>query len=479
MYRNKGSKEIEKEAFKNINLKKETKLLLKKSKLVLLFSVLILLLLYTLIDIFIFHDGDLSKTLFTLDFHEIWTYLFILIFFVFIYIFDYLIIKKQVILDRVIKESEEKYSRLITGAYDLFSSIQDGIAVLDKDFNIIHVNPTLEKWFSHKKPIIGKKCCEIYENRVEPCKDCPNFSLIEEKVINSKIHPMLDKNGNQNGWLEVFSFPLFSKDTSKLAGIIHYCKDITEKIKAEQLIIEENKKLLELIQFRKNMITRVSHELKTPLNSVQSATQHLIINYKNQIDPQIFQFIDIINKGGLRLKTLVENILDASMIESGRMILVKERVNIAEFIRKCIDEIIFLAEKRNLTLQSSVPEDFFLYIDSDRMEQVIINLISNAIKNTPPGGEIYINIIGNNKHVDLEIRDTGIGLKKEEMEILFTPFGKIERYGKNLNVDIEGTGIGLYLSKEIVELHGGQIFVESEGKNKGSTFMVRLFNIIK
>ena len=95
------------------------------------------------------------------------------------------------------------------------------------------------------------------------------------------------------------------------------------------------------------------------------------------------------------------------------------------------------------------------------------------------GGGVYINVKDNINQVDLEIRDTGIGLIKEEIEILFTPFGKIERYGKNLNVDIEGTGIGLYLSKEIVELHGGQIFVESQGKKKGSTFIVRLFNIIK
>jgi signal transduction histidine kinase len=111
------------------------------------------------------------------------------------------------------------------------------------------------------------------------------------------------------------------------------------------------------------------------------------------------------------------------------------------------------------------------------MEQVIINLLTNAIKNTPPGGEIHICNSEYNNNVDLKIKDTGIGLTKEEIKKLFTPFGKIERYGKNLNVDIEGTGIGLYLSKEIVELHGGNIIVESLGRNLGCTFTIRLIKL--
>ena len=223
------------------------------------------------------------------------------------------------------------------------------------------------------------------------------------------------------------------------------------------------------------MITRVSHELKTPLNSIQSATQHLLSNYKDYIDHRIIRFIDIIHKGGIRLTALVENILDTSMIESGRLIINKENINLSEVLKKCIDDIIFLAIKRNLTLELNLPDTLLLEIDRIRIEQVVINLLSNAIKNTPPGGKIHVNAIDNNNHVDIQFEDSGIGLTKEEKEILFTPFGKIERYGKNLNVDIEGTGIGLYLSKEIVELHGGELLVESLGRDQGSIFIIRLF----
>jgi len=458
--------------FNTLNLKKETRILLIKLKLSLIISILIILVFYTLIDIYVFHKGDLSKTILKLNFHEFWVYSIILIFFLIVFIFSKFIIKKQVNFERMIRDSEEKYLRLIEGAKELFSSIQDGIAILDKNLNIIHINPALKRFFLHKEQIVGKKCFEIYTNRDKPCENCPNLSLVEDKLIKSKIHPKFDEQGNVIGSLEIFSFPLLDQSTSNMVGMIYYSKDITEKIKAEQLIVQENKKLLELNQFRKNLITRVSHEFKTPLNSIQSATQLLLQNY--QIDYQIRKFLEIIHKGGTRLTKLVENILDVSEIESGKLILNEEKTNIADLIRNCIDETTFLALKRNLSLKSNLPKSLFLNIDPDKMEQVIINLLSNAIKNTPPNGEIYVDIITNNSHIDLQIKDSGVGLTKEEQVKLFTPFSKIERYGKNMNVDIEGSGLGLYLSNEIVQLHGGQILVESEGRNKGCTFVLRL-----
>lgn len=117
----------------------------------------------------------------------------------------------------------------------------------------------------------------------------------------------------------------------------------------------------------------------------------------------------------------------------------------------------------------------FLDIDRLRFRQVLTNIISNAIKNTPQNGEIFLNLVEKAEYTDISVKDTGVGLTEKEMEKLFEKFGKIERYGMDLGVDIEGSGLGLYISKEIVELHGGQIFVESVGRNKGSTFTIRLF----
>ncbi len=128
-----------------------------------------------------------------------------------------------------------------------------------------------------------------------------------------------------------------------------------------------------------------------------------------------------------------------------------------------------------MTLNLKLPDRLYLDIDRIRIEQVRMNLISNAIKNTPPKGIITIEVGGEENWVVISVSDTGVGLTREEMEIIFLRFGKIERYGAGLEyIDIQGSGLGLFISKEIVDLHGGNIRAESEGRHQGSTFIVKL-----
>lgn len=105
---------------------------------------------------------------------------------------------------------------------------------------------------------------------------------------------------------------------------------------------------------------------------------------------------------------------------------------------------------------------------------MLTNLLSNAIKNTPSMGFVEVILSTQGEHIYISVEDTGIGLTKEEMDKLFNKFGKIERCGKKLNVDIEGSGLGLFITKEIIDLHKGSICVESEGKDKGSKFTIKL-----
>jgi signal transduction histidine kinase len=183
----------------------------------------------------------------------------------------------------------------------------------------------------------------------------------------------------------------------------------------------------------------------------------------------------MINRGGKRLKILIENLLDASRIESEKLKLNLKKENIVEIVKNCINENRYLANKRNIILELNLPEVVNIEIDKIRIEQVITNLLSNAIKNTPKKGIIRIKLEEKGNSVYFTIKDKGIGLTEKEMEKLFTKFGKIERYGQKMDVDIEGSGLGLYISKEIVDLHGGHIWVESAGRNEGSTFYIKLF----
>ncbi len=281
-------------------------------------------------------------------------------------------------------------------------------------------------------------------------------------------------------WIDQYSkIILYHGREAELVIII----DITEKKEAERLIIEENKKLLELNQMKNDFVIRVSHELKTPLSSIYGGSQFLLDAYKEKLDDDALDFIKLIYKGSLRLKKLVENLLDASRLESGKMKLNLQKENLVKIMGDCIEEGKYLANIRKIdVILIDIPKELYLILDPIRIGQVFTNIISNAIKNTPSPGKIFISMQENGNYFEISVKDTGIGLTEKEKSTLFKKFGKIERYGQGLNLDIEGSGLGLFISNEIVQLHGGQILVSSKGRNKGSTFTIKLpknHNLIK
>ncbi len=272
-------------------------------------------------------------------------------------------------------------------------------------------------------------------------------------------------------WVDQYSKDiLYRGKKAELLTIV----DITERKEVEKLIIQENEKLMELNQLRKDMITRVSHELKTPLNAIYGTSQMLLNYYSKDIGEKIFKHIESINKGGERLSKLIDDLIDCSRVESKKLGLNLRNENLVEIIKESVEELIYLANKRGIFLNLDMQKELYAIVDKIRIGQVITNILSNAIKNTPVNGNIYIKTFEHLDYLDIIIQDTGVGLTQKEIPLLFTKFGKIERHGKSLGVDIEGSGLGLYISKEIINLHGGQILVESEGRNKGSTFIIKL-----
>jgi signal transduction histidine kinase len=251
--------------------------------------------------------------------------------------------------------------------------------------------------------------------------------------------------------------------------------DITKRKQAEFLINEEITKLKELDQIRKNLISRVAHELKTPLATVCGGAELFSALYQDKLKNEQSEILRLIEKGGERLKYLVDNLIDISRIEYNKFKLQKQKSNLSELLKESSKEMEYFGKEKKIALKLNILDNFILNIDKIRIEQVIMNLLSNAIKNTPPKGKIKVNLEKRDNWAIINIIDTGVGLTRDEMEILFTRFGKIERYGNELEyLDIRGSGLGLFISKEIVDLHGGNIRAESEGRNRGSTFTVKL-----
>jgi len=498
------------------------------------------------------------------------------------------------------KKAEEEIREAKKFLSNIFNSIQDGISIIDSNFNIISINPVIEKWYSDSKPLIGKKCYDVYQQRTEPCENCPSRITLEtgRTAFSTVFKKGID--GGIIGTLEVFTFPLLDQETGQVNRAIEYIRDITERKKAEEklkkseekyrtlvktspnsiilldlkgniidcnnftefyfglareeiigknfadlymvpnekkhiilkqalkriknqitdpiefsfinkkgetvwlmnffsfvkigdhkyiqfvseditkrkevenMIKKQIEKLKELDQVKNEFVYRASHELKTPLTSIYGASELLMKYYGDSFDDRAKALVDIINNGGKRLNNLIGDLIDVSKMESGKLELKKQKENIVEIIKNCLNDMLFLAKERDLSLSFDFQRDIYIEVDKIRIEQVIMNLISNAIKNTPPKGILSINLKEHNGFVNLKISDTGVGFTEEEKEKVFKKFGKIERYGKGMDILTEGSGLGLFISKEIVNLHHGEIWLESEGRNKGSTFIVRV-----
>ncbi len=230
-----------------------------------------------------------------------------------------------------------------------------------------------------------------------------------------------------------------------------------------------NKKLKELDQLKSDFISVVSHELRTPLTSIKAFTE-LIIMKPRMTGEKRNRLLTIINNETDRLARLINDILDLTKIEAGKLSWHVTRVSLSEIIRNSVNSMQSLADNKSLSIIMNVPASLpTLYGDRDRLIQVITNILSNAVKFTPDGGTISINAFTENDpryQIMVKISDTGVGIPSRDFDVIFEKF---RRSGDVLTTHAEGTGLGLAITKQIVEYHGGRIWAEST-PGKGSSF---------
>lgn len=237
--------------------------------------------------------------------------------------------------------------------------------------------------------------------------------------------------------------------------------DITERKRAEE-------KLKETMELKSQFISTVSHELRTPLTCIKGAVEAVLEGVAGQINDKQRHFLDIVKRNIERLSMLINDVLDFQRLESGRSKIDIKENDIREVV-KSIDETMSLAAKQKglnfaMELDGNLPRAWF---DSNKIIQVLTNLIGNAIKFTPIGGSVTVSILRQGDEMLLRIRDTGMGIPKEDLPKIFDRFYRVPRPGK----EIQGTGLGLSIVQKIVDLHRGRIEVESEPE-KGTTFTI-------
>ncbi|MHA1233968.1 MAG: PAS domain-containing sensor histidine kinase [Promethearchaeota archaeon] len=370
-------------------------------------------------------------------------------------------------LEEKLRESEKKYR-------NLYDNTPFSVVLINTQGVVVDMNPKAELMFGYdRSEVIGKK----FMNFPIIHKDyLPNLLTVFKKFVKGeKFHRMDIKINRKDGVVFWANLQAALTKINEKTYVQALFTDVTAKKEAEILIEKEVKKLKELDQIRKNLISRVSHELKTPLVSVSGGCELLLTIYGEQLSKEELEIVELIEKGGKRLKHLVDNLIDISRIDYDKFKLLKEPNDLSAIIREISKELHYSIKDRKINLMLLLPESFQINLDLVRIEQVIMNLLSNAIKNTQPNGEVVIKLIKKENFAEFSIHDTGIGISPKEMDMLFTKFGKLERYGEGYEyLDIQGTGLGLFISKEIVDSHEGEIRAESEGRNKGSTFIVRL-----
>ncbi|MFX1322765.1 MAG: PAS domain S-box protein [Promethearchaeota archaeon] len=366
--------------------------------------------------------------------------------------------------EKQLKESEEKFRNLI-------NNISDVLMEGDIDGTITYISHKIYDLAGYlSEELIGFKFFEFIH---------PNDKVSYKKLI-SQFKKAGDKFTmelrmfHKKGYYVPISAKFSLEEINKKLKIFVVIRDITEKRKIDKMMKKEIEKLKEIDRIRNNLVRRISHELKTPLISIFSGSQYLLEKYKTQLNDNIQDIVKIIHKGGYRLKNLVDNLLFAYSIESNELILNLKRENLIPIIKNCINDLIFIANKRQVFINVELIKELYLEIDKFKIGNIISNILLNAIKNTPPKGSIYIETFEHPQYIDIIIKDDGVGLTKKEIPFLFQKFGKIERFGKNMNIDMEGPGLGLYISNEIIKKHNGEIIVKSKGRNMGSIFIIRL-----
>jgi signal transduction histidine kinase len=233
------------------------------------------------------------------------------------------------------------------------------------------------------------------------------------------------------------------------------------------LEIEDKSRQLEVAsQHKSEFLANMSHELRTPLNAIIGFSEVLTERMFGELNEKQDEYLKDIYASGQHLLSLINDILDLSKIEAGRMELEPTEFDLPSAIDNAVTLVRERAGRRGITLGREIDSRVgMIRGDERKVKQVVLNLLSNAIKFTPEGGRIDVRAVVNDGTVEVSVIDTGVGIAPEDQETVFDEFRQVGTADKK----VEGTGLGLALSRKFVELHGGRIWVESE-VGQGSTF---------
>lgn len=340
------------------------------------------------------------------------------------------------------------------------------IALLNDNYTFENCNQILVSYLNYEKEeLLGRNPLNLglfhlnsKEKVINSLKNLLNGT--KAKLLSVQIKP----NKKEPIWVEMESSIICLDNKSYIQSVF---TDINEKVKAKEQIEE-------LTEFKNQLLSRTSHELKTPLISIKGFSNLLLELYSNRFSENIISIIEEIKIGSEKLENTIDMILTTTYYDSKKTKLKPQKEDLAFLIRFALNELRGVYISRDIKVNLNIHKKMETYFEKEPIYEAFSNLFINAVKYSPPNTEIEIRSeIKNNSYI-ISIKDQGIGLTKQEVSKIFKPFGKVERYGNGWDLEVGGSGLGLYIAKKIINLHKGKIWVESEGREKGSIFYFSL-----
>jgi two-component system phosphate regulon sensor histidine kinase PhoR len=327
----------------------------------------------------------------------------------------------------------------------VLSSLFEGIMVVDEKGTILLANPSVRKLFFIDADTGGKTPVEILrsagiQNIVDKILKEKSRLISEEITISKPEEKILKVNG----------VPIIRDHRLEGAALVFH--DITH--------------LRNLEKVRQDFVANVSHELRTPISSIKGYAETLLGGAMKDKD-NLKDFLEIIYQDSGRLATLIDDLLDLSKIESGKMRMALEPLEISTLVKRSLGVLDKTIKEKSLSVTVDLSNDLpKVSADRDRCPQVFLNLLDNAVKYTPDGGSIKVAASVKDKFVQVDISDTGIGIPESDLPRIFERFYRVD---KGRSRELGGTGLGLSIVKHIIHAHGGEVWAVSAA-GQGSTF---------